>query len=395
MMTNRFIKYLTLLLSVYGISSPVLIKGEKESFLIDKQHIEYFQTKESFSIEEVVKNKNDWFKSVETDEKFFKIYDTDQYYWLKIEFENQSMLSNWIFENADSHIDRFDYFILTENGEISKPKRAGYALPFKNRDFKYKNFLFEFSSDSKFTVFICAKSSLHNSFVLKVSRLHSFLGYSLTEYVALGFFYGLLMIMMAYNLISFLITKDRLFLFYSLYVVCAILITMSEDGLGFQYLWGSYPFLNKLIFSTSPTLFVLFLSLYSSEFLDLNKNGFLENKWMRFTIVGLIIMLIFNLLQVDIPFDEWFLLIPYLLILNIALSEHQKGNRFAPYFITAFGFVAFGAFSTTLRMNGIISGDSVFGVYLFNFCIVIEVLLFAVFQSEKFRILKKEKERAD
>ena len=62
-----------------------------------------------------------------------------------------------------------------------------------------------------------------------------------TEYGLLGAFYGVLLIMVVYNLCLYLFIGEQTYLRYVVYVLSCSLVFLSEDGLGFQYLWPQPP----------------------------------------------------------------------------------------------------------------------------------------------------------
>lgn len=62
-----------------------------------------------------------------------------------------------------------------------------------------------------------------------------------------GVTYGILLFVSVLSLLFFLTTRHYLYLYYSLYIITAIVWFLSYFGLGYQYLWGNYPAVSTFI----------------------------------------------------------------------------------------------------------------------------------------------------
>lgn len=65
------------------------------------------------------------------------------------------------------------------------------------------------------------------------------------EYILIGIYYGIISVMVLYNLFIFLSLRNRNYLFYILYVASYGLFQSIMNGIAYEYLWPSFPWWNK------------------------------------------------------------------------------------------------------------------------------------------------------
>src|SRR5690606_11790042 len=53
-------------------------------------------------------------------------------------------------------------------------------------------------------------------------------------------YFGIMLVMLLYNMFIYYSTKDRSYLYYILYIVSVALVQLNITGLGFKYLWPSH-----------------------------------------------------------------------------------------------------------------------------------------------------------
>ena len=131
--------------------------------------------------------------------------------------------------------------------------------------------------------------------------------------------------MVLYNLILFFFLKERTYLYYVLYVLSGALLFLSEDGLGFQYLWPGWPGLNHFIGAAAPVLLLLTFATYASGFLDtasrlpaLHRVGALGGRLST-------ALLVLDAAVVHSGFSFWLYLLPYGLLYYAALRAYRSG----------------------------------------------------------------------
>ncbi|TQV84800.1 GGDEF domain-containing protein [Exilibacterium tricleocarpae] len=121
--------------------------------------------------------------------------------------------------------------------------RTGDMRPFHERDIEHKDFLFRMTlpPDSRTVHYLRYETegpidiSLSMYTPLKLIKALS------KEQLAYGLYYGGFLVLVIYNLFIFIAVRDRVFLYYLLYVVSYGLYMACHNGLAFQFLWPDYP----------------------------------------------------------------------------------------------------------------------------------------------------------
>ncbi|MEM6807455.1 MAG: 7TM-DISM domain-containing protein, partial [Bacteroidota bacterium] len=169
-------------------------------------------------------------------------------YWLKLVFMGEALKNqSWFLEGRDPNTKYLDFYIPDGTGGYTQHS-SGNFLQHRSRTIPHKNYLAEFPQGvEEVTVFVRMATYQKNYFVFRLKRVDFLMGYALNEYMLLGIFYGILLIMATYNLVLYGFIKEKIYLLYVFYVLSAMLMCMGEDGLGFQYLWPNLPMINAYI----------------------------------------------------------------------------------------------------------------------------------------------------
>jgi two-component system, sensor histidine kinase LadS len=328
--------------------------------------------------------------------KFPFIVNTNSAYWIRFRIKADSMPEKkWVLENLDLHIDQFELYKPSGNNYFKK-ETAGYALPFGIRSYPHKNFVFDLSIDTTVkTYYARVTSRSHNPFILKVRSSNSFTFYALNEYYLLGMFYGILAIMAIYNFLIFLSFRERVYIYYVIYVLCCALISLAEDGLGFQYLWSDFPEVNRWISLLAPLILMTTFTIYSQKFLELKVNLPKLNKFLDLIILFYTGIFLADRFIFHMNWDFPLYIIPFLIIYIASIICLKRGFRSARYYILGYSFMFFSIILLIFRMSGVIHWDDLFTVYSFNIGLVFEIVILSIALSDRIKIIRSEKEDAD
>ncbi len=393
-----FLGVLCLSLNTFARQKNILeVEDYQNDFFITNDHIEVYEDFEKrLSLSDVLLPENQkYFKTQNTSDNFPYLLTNQAVYWIKVTVKlKKPTTKRWVLENQDLHIDQFEFYKI-DGGHYIK-QDAGYALNFGVRDYEHKNFVFDLPLDT-FPQTFYIKASAKNKYVLKLKiRTGSFFtSYALKEYFALGIFYGIILIMAAYNLFVYFSVKEKVYLYYVAYALSCCLIALSEDGLGFQFIWPQFYQLNHLLAMFSPLLLLLSFSLYSKEFLELKKNYPKINIAVNFTLTFSVLFFIIRIFFLNLDWHFPFYLLPFLVIYIGALYIMRAGQRTVRFFLVAYTFMLLGIILLILRLNNImILGSSIITVYSFNIGLVLEVVILSYALSDRIGIIKQEREEA-
>ncbi len=230
----------------------------------------------------------------------------------------------------------------------------------------------------------------HAGFEYKIRSQEYFTWYTTHEYLYLGIYYGLLAFLIVYNFFLFISSLDKIYIFYALYLLGCSLVSFSEDGLSFEFLWANKPWINSWVDEYCELLFLVFFILYASYFISLHKNyPALFKILIAIVAVYIITQLFFTTLaEIAFLYLYW---IPFVMVYLIALYTYRKGYIAARFLIIGYSFVLASLLMSRLRWYGIIDAN-IFTVYSFYFAVVLEAFVFTYAIADRFTILKKEKE---
>lgn len=323
-------------------------------------------------------------------------------YWVRftINFEDESA-DQFLLEAFDPKI---DHISLYKPGRSGKPKEIeqGSRLNFSKKIIKHKNFLFHIPrSDRSRTYLVKIKSERSVSFRLVIRRSHRFINYALAEYLAIGLFVGLILMMILFNLNLFFSTRRIIYLHYIFFVFSNLLFILSLNGIGFQFLWPNIPDLNYYANPTSLTLLTTFNLLYVRNFLQLKKTDSLFWKIINWTIIGRItwyLLMVFT--NSSLLFDVKVELIPFIIAFIACLRGYRKEESEYRMIIVGYSFLFLGFVIYALWFSGILRSvfhvkSNLFFVYCLQIATILEMFFFSIAISLRMRNLFKKQQEAD
>lgn len=160
--------------------------------------------------------------------------------WVRLRTENQTnKTADWILEIDYALLDFVDLY--TGRVSDSATNHSGDLREFGTRPIEHRNFAYPFSDEpgSKREIYFRIASSSSILLPFLAFSKNEFIEHTFTEQLALGLYYGSMLIMVVYNLFLLFSTKDKSYLYYVIYILTYILFQFTLNGLSFQYLWRS------------------------------------------------------------------------------------------------------------------------------------------------------------
>lgn len=326
-------------------------------------------------------------------------------YWVRFKIRNKSRFDkSYILETFSPHTNLLEIYVPDKNGKFRK-KQAGENFVFENREHINKNIIFDIphSEPSEvLTVYAHVISKNYSGFDFRIKSVNYFMYYSTNEYYFLGIYYGILIIMALYNLLIYFSVREKVYLYYVFYVFSGILSTLTDDGLGFQYVWSSFPELIPFIgLHFAPGLLMFTFALYASNFLELRRNFPQEFKIVWYSLGAYAVYYLLMVLFVPslIHFKGVYI-IPFIITYGISIRCFLRGYKPARFFIIGYTFIFLSIIIIQLRAMHIQLLDiqlvpgNIFTVYALNYGLVLEVVILSFALADRIRIIKKEKEEA-
>lgn len=262
--------FLALLLAIIAVPSlhadPIVVSDsfEKKNVSAD---IEYLKDAEgTLTIQEVGAADRAWSRIKETS---FNFGFTKDVYWFRFTVTNAKEKDvHWFFEIDYPMIDTITMYIPSEKGDVTV-REAGDHLPFGKRDIKDKTFIFSFDTAPGTTAYyyrIQTTSSInYQAFAWLPNAYFNNVFYELPLF---WIYYGLMLVMVLYNLFLFISIRDMSYIYYSLFISVWILFQLTLNGFAFQYLWPGQIWWANNCLPFFMSLIAVFATFFVREYLQ-------------------------------------------------------------------------------------------------------------------------------
>ncbi|MDT8448136.1 MAG: sensor histidine kinase [bacterium] len=183
--------------------------------------------------------------------------------WLHLRVNNQGTRRHWLFEQAHWTTSTLDLYQVGPGGEVTH-QLSGSSLPYDQRPFDHRHLVFplSFEAGTTYDLYFRAQSLYPLEFQTFIWNPKSFVSHVGVTEGLLMLFFGMLLAMLAFNLLVQLVVPDRVYLLYVAYVANMGLFLAVLDGVALQYLWPKWPVWNlwamPFFVSTASTAAILF-----------------------------------------------------------------------------------------------------------------------------------------
>jgi hypothetical protein len=325
-----------------------------------------------------------------------KDYNTDATYWIKFSIrQNASSDKLWLLEFYDQTIDEIVAHIPDKKGGF-KVVKMGDLLNFEQRAFRHKNFelVIENNSDEVIDYYFKIKSHNFADIRIALRSVDRFIHYALSEYFLFGIFYGMIIIVILYNLLMFFAIKERKYLYYIFYLLSVAVYAMCMDGIAYQYLWPNNPQWNQVSFGVFLFFIIFWALLFSKRFLNTKTRSPFLNRLFNVVIFSRSILFLWALFFHHELFDlQYIEIIPLILIFYTSIYIWLKGYKPARFFVMAYGLLFTGFFIKALVLSGILP----FGIimyYSLHISFLLEMLFLSFALGDRIRIMKNKRDKA-
>ena len=194
-------------------------------------------------------------------------------WWLRVHLRNPSDGKlNRFLEISYPVLDYIDAYLVS-SGTVLQQYKLGDKYSFDKRPIEHRHFVLplEWKSQETITVYLAVRSSSSIQVPLVLWEQHDFYNVDQTRTLIHGVYYGIMFVMIMYNLFVYLVVGDRNYLYYVMFVMCMPLFLASLNGFAFQYLWPNFTEWNDQAIIVALAGVVLFGSIFTYRFLELHK----------------------------------------------------------------------------------------------------------------------------
>lgn len=164
---------------------------------------------------------------------------TTDNYWLRFSIKNTtSDAVDYYLETSRPIVDVANFYKVYPDGRITLQK-SGDVIPFNERSFQHRKTIFKVNlkpyETGDYYLHLGSDGEVINVPIL-LRTTDDFLVNSSFEQIVFGFFYGILIIAFILYFFFYYAMRQRVFLYYSLYVVFIGLLQFSLDGYFYQFI---------------------------------------------------------------------------------------------------------------------------------------------------------------
>lgn len=322
-------------------------------------------------------------------------------FWLRIDLEyrprTQGGQQIWLLELAYPPLDHLDLYLPDSQGGYQLAQRTGDALPFDSRQIKQNNYLFSLGlqPNQPQRVYLRLQSEGSIQAPLTLWSPRAFVEAQPERIYVLGIIYGVLLVMLIYNLFIFLSVRDTSYLYYILYIASFGLYQISVNGAGIQYFWPDNPW-----WANAATPFLIgSAALFGCQFARSFLHTAEHSPWMDRSLLGLMalgalamILALTASYGLALRLATSLALIFTVVIFAAGVLAWLRGMRVARYFIIAWSAFLLGGAINTLMVLGYLP-NGFFTMYASQIGSALEVGLLSLALADRINAMKEERAR--
>jgi two-component system, sensor histidine kinase LadS len=323
-------------------------------------------------------------------------------FWLKVDLAYAAPPSaaprQWLLELAYPPLDHLELYLPDEQGVYRLAGRTGDALPYASRQIQQNNYLFELAlrPGQHTTAYLRLHSQGSIQAPLTLWSIEAYLQDQPTRLYVLGMIYGVLLVMLVYNLFIYLSVRDVSYLYYILYIGAFGLYQVSVNGAGIAYFWPDSPWWAN----AATPLFIgaagLFGCQFARHFLQLGRlsRGFDRLLLLLMAAGGLVMVMAVTLRYgVALRMATLLALLFTVSIFTAGLYAWWRGVRVARWFIIAWTAFLLGGLVNTLMVLGYLPNLFI-TMYASQLGSALEVALLSLALADRINSLREQQAQA-
>jgi len=314
-------------------------------------------------------------------------------YWIHIPIKSKFSVSEYFLEIQYPLLDKIDFYLVS-NGKVKIQKKGGDKYKFYNREIYDKNIIFKIPPLKKnYEIYLKIVTSSSVILPINVYTKNSLVNYKLKEDYLYGIYYGLMIVMLLYNLFLLFMVKDINYLFYTIYILAITFLNFGLNGLSFKYLWPNHISWANMSIPVSIGFVLLTGLIFSKFFLNTSKNIPGYNLLLNFFIVLLSIVFTLSFIldySIIIRIETVLALIVPLIIFIAGILVLLHGVKSARYFLIAWVVLITGSILLGARNSGLITSNF-FTTNAQQIGSGIEVILLSLALGDRYNLMRKEK----
>ena len=313
--------------------------------------------------------------------------------WLVMEVENAT--SAFLYLNFRNFFLQKITVYSIFNDNIQSSRATGSLLPLATKEFHSSGYILEIPTSNihgKQLVLCAIKIDETAPAYIRgeIGSLKSILNYNRSHESLTMAILGILLVMLFYNASLFIVTRDKLYFYYSCYLVSSLLVVAWFNGLLFEWFWPNNPNYNKYpwpmaIYFTTQLIFV-------NQMLQINT--FLPKaRRICMGFIGICFVMLItsfaNIVLSSILIFSFAIVLPlYYVFLILSLARLRE--KIIYIFILGWTPMLIVTIFNSIMALGLIKYTEIFGLHGVEVCLAWEIVIFSLALGYRYNLIKQQ-----
>jgi signal transduction histidine kinase len=384
------------------LSQPVLnISTGFDKIIPGKSCAFVISAKKSYSLQQLLVDTSIHYTYQQSNLLYFDEEDYAEDIWLTFSITNTSnSFQSVVVELNNPFVDDIQFYNV-KNGVVIDSNISGDEHPFNTRSILFRNpiYLLSLAPLDTHTVYFKFNADgrkIHLPIVLK--SIPTFIEDTSAKDIQFGLYYGALLVLTIISLYLAYTLRDKVFLYFSIYIFFLLISQLCTSGISFAYLWPNMPYWNNRSITISMALTLLSALVFARSFIATHY----IKKWINVALTIGILLCLFCVITASgntffLNASMWLLyrLIPVIYLLLIAIGgyaliqKYKSARLFVPGFI--FAAISIGGMSL---YNIDQQADNAFTNSIVIYAVLLKCFLLSIALLDRLKIFKEEKEIA-
>ncbi|MFW7379944.1 MAG: 7TM diverse intracellular signaling domain-containing protein [Oligoflexus sp.] len=331
------------------------------------------------------------------------------YIWIFVPLTNNSQESRSIyFSIKNPLIDQITFYAFDQS-ELIKEVYTGDYHPYHERPINFQNYTLPLTlkPQQSLDVFVKIRSSSSIQVPLEIESFQELLSSEQNNNIFTGIFFGIMVMMMAYNFLFYINLREKKYFYYVLFTFSSSMSQLGLTGHSYAYLLQESPYLQELIIPFFSSISVIAAMLFIRDFFQSLWSSPLVEEIRTCVIV---LALVNILLSIGAPHQysviSGIILSTVSIFVLIGISFYAIRQGFRPAIFAFYAWLGFFAGVLTLALNkfGIIERNfftenairfgTIFEIVVLSFGLADQQRQQKILHQEKALSLKKKQEAA-
>jgi signal transduction histidine kinase len=377
---SSFIKWMGIFFMLIQIAgnkaqatSPIYITEKTEVYIIDSSNFQEWNPI----------NKT----ALPATSKFFRNENVDLSSWYTFKITNTTKAAaEWYLVSYNYSIDLIDLITVSDAGQTEeyhfRDTTSVYNRVVKHKQPVFKVFL---KPNETKTYYLRLKNESLYDYVFALYSHEKFLSHFFIEYIEFGIFYGFVFFVLIYSLIYYGLMREKVVLFYCMFVLSQLIFMLFRDGNGL-FVLPAHPEYADLIKNISRAFLSVTMLLYTTYFLKIPP----KSKLFKAIVIIMVLRLIYASFMLNDTTEYTYHIEFFIILLCIYLSIRSYKENSDTRYMTI-GLVLLGiSYLIYYESITITRSYSSFGFFALYYGVAAECIFMTLALTERFKRLRIE-----